>query len=81
MGSFARRLLYTLASSLVAHARRALKLNLAIEMILNDAFVRSITTNEIFGTGLVGLIDYVVDEPPIDNRQHLSRQGFGSGEK
>ena len=33
--------------------------------------------NKVLDTGLAGLIDDVLDERPVDHRQHLLRHGLG----
>ena len=52
-----------------------LKLICNVEMILDRAFAATRDKDHLFNTGLTRLIDRILDERAIDNRQHL----FGNG--
>ena len=56
---------------------RHFQLELAVEMILDNAFVASGDEYEMFDAGLAGLVDNVLDQWPVDDGQHLFRHGLG----
>ena len=46
-------------------------------MILDDALVAAGDEDEVLDAGLAGLVDDVLDQRPVDDRQHFFRHGFG----
>ena len=66
---------------LLALEQRHFELELAVEMILDDAFVAAGDEDEMLDAGLAGLVDDVLDQRPVDDRQHLLRHGLGGGQK
>ena len=58
-----------------------LQLELAIEVILNDCLVTAGDEDEILDTGFARLVDHMLDQRPIDHRQHFLRHGLGGGQK
>ena len=56
---------------------RALELELAVEMVLDDALVAAGDEDEMLDAGLARLVDHVLDQRPVDHRQHLLRHGLG----
>ena len=58
-------------------AQRQLQLELAVEMVLDHALVSPGHEDEMLDAGLPGLIDHVLDQRPVDDRQHLLRHGLG----
>ena len=57
--------------------QRHLQLELAVEMVLDDALVAPGDEDEMLDAGLAGLVDDVLDQRPVDHRQHLLGHGFG----
>ena len=57
--------------------QRHFQLDLAVEMILDDALVAPGDEDEMFDAGLAGFIDNVLDQRPVDHRQHFLRHGLG----
>ena len=60
---------------------RALEFELAVEMILDDTLVAPRHEDEMFDARLERLIDHILDERPVDDRQHLLRHGLGRGQE
>ena len=50
-------------------------------MILDRALVAACDKHEMLDTGGARLIDHVLDDGSINDRQHLFRDGFGRGQK
>ena len=50
---------------------------LAVEVILDDALVAAGDKDEVLNAGVAGLIDDVLNQRPVDHRQHLLWHGFG----
>ena len=57
--------------------QRHLEFELAVEMILDDALVAPGDEYEMLDAGLARLVDDVLDQRPVDDRQHLLRHGLG----
>ena len=66
---------------LLALAQRALELELAVEMVLDHALVAAGDEDEMLDAGLARLVDDVLDQRPVDHRQHLLRHGLGGGQE
>ncbi len=66
---------------LLALEQRHFELELAVEMVLDDALVAAGDEDEMLDAGLAGLVDDVLDERPVDDRQHFLRHGLGGGQK
>ena len=62
---------------LLALAQRHLELELAVEMVLDHALVAAGDEDEMLDAGLARLVDHVLDQRPVDHRQHLLRHGLG----
>src|SRR3546814_1069923 len=62
---------------LAAPCHRFLKLERVIEMILDQALAAAGHEDELFDARLAGLVDGILDERPVDDRQHLLWHGFG----
>src|SRR3546814_5255581 len=58
-------------------SHRFLKLERVIEMILDQALAAAGHEDELFDARLAGLVDGILDERPVDDRQHLLWHGFG----
>ncbi len=50
-------------------------------MILDDRLVAAGDEDEMLDAGLARLLDDVLDDRPIDDREHLLRHGFGGRQK
>ena len=57
------------------------ELELAVEMVLDDALVAAGDEDEMLDAGLARLVDHVLDQRPVDHRQHLLRHGLGGGQE
>ena len=53
------------------------KFELAVEMVLDHALVAAGDEDEMLDAGLAGLVHHVLDQRPVDDRQHFLRHGFG----
>jgi hypothetical protein len=61
----------------LAFGERVLKLELAVEVVLDDSLVAAGDEDEVLDAGLARLVDHVLDQRPVDHRQHLLRHGLG----
>ena len=61
--------------------QRHFQLELAVEMILDDALVAAGDEDEMLDAGLARLVDDVLDQRPVDDRQHFLRHGLGRGQE
>ena len=61
----------------LALEQRHFQLELAVEVILDDALVAAGDEDEMLDAGLAGLVHDVLDQRPVDHRQHLFRHGLG----
>ena len=50
-------------------------------MVLDDALVASGDENELLDARLARLVDHVLEDRPIDDRQHLLGDGLGRGQE
>ena len=66
---------------LLALEERDFQLELAVEMILDDALVASGDEDEMLDASLTGLVDHDLDERPVDHRQHLLGHSLGGGQE
>ena len=66
---------------LAAFGQRALELELAVEMVLDDALVAAGDEDEMLDAGRARLVDHMLDHRPVDDRQHLLGHGLGGGQK
>ena len=78
-GSASERLELLLSCS--ALRERALELELDVEVVLDDALVAAGDEDEVLDAGGARLVDHVLDDRPVDDRQHLLRHGLGGGQK
>src|SRR6516162_4309863 len=65
----------------LAVAQRHLELELTIEVILDDALVATGDEDEMLDAGLPRLVDDMLDQRPVDDRQHLLGHGLGGGQE
>ena len=54
-----------------------LELILLIEMVLDDALVTAGDEDEMLDPGLARLIDRILDQRPVNDRQHFLGHGLG----
>ena len=66
---------------LAALLQGQLELELAIEMVLDDALVAAGDEDEMLDAGLARLVDHVLDQRPVDDRQHLLGHRLGGGQE
>ena len=66
---------------LLALGQRQLELELAVEMVLDHALVAAGDEDEMLDAGLARLVDDVLDQRPVDDRQHFLRHGLGGGQE
>ena len=66
---------------LLALEQRHLQLELAVEMILDDALVAPGDEDEMLDAGLARFVDDVLDQRPVDHRQHFLGHGLGGGQE
>jgi hypothetical protein len=57
--------------------QRHLQLELAVEVVLDDALVAAGDEDEVLDPGLARLVDDMLDQRPVDHRQHLFRHRLG----
>jgi hypothetical protein len=50
-------------------------------MVLDDVLVSPCDKDEVLDAGLSGLVDNVLDERPVNDRQHFLRHCLGGREK
>ena len=74
-GQIARQQIEHLA--LLPLEQRHFQLELAVEMILDDALVAPGDEDEMLDAGLARLVDDMLDQRPVDHRQHFLRHGLG----
>ena len=65
----------------LAFVQGMLELELAVEMVLDDGLVAAGDENEMLDAGLARLVDDMLDQRPVDHRQHLLRHGLGGGQE
>src|SRR5258708_7591246 len=66
---------------LAALCQRVIELELDIEMILDNRLVAPGDEDEMLDAGLARLIDHILDDRPVDDGQHLLRNGLGGRKK
>ena len=66
---------------LAALGEHLLELELAVEMVLDDALVAAGDEDEMLDAGLARLVDHMLDQRPVDDRQHLLRHRLGGGQE
>jgi hypothetical protein len=62
---------------LAAPLERRVELELLVEMVLDRAFVAPRHEDEVLDAGRARLVDHVLDDRPVDHRQHLLRDRLG----
>ena len=62
---------------LAALRQRVVQLELHVEMILDDRLVAAGDEDEMLDAGLARLVDHILDDRPVDDRQHFLRDGLG----
>ena len=66
---------------LVAFLKRHFKLELPIEMVLDHRLVAAGHKDQVLDTGLASLVRHMLDQRPVDHRQHLFGHRFGRGKE
>ena len=66
---------------LAAPFQRRFKLDLLVEMVLDDSLVASGHENEMFDARFPGLVDHMLDDGPVDDGQHFLRHRFCRGKE
>src|SRR6516165_2539264 len=66
---------------LLSLEQRHFELELAVEMILDDRFVATGDENEMLDSGLAGFVNNMLNQRPIDHRQHLFGHRLGRGQE
>ena len=66
---------------LAALGERALQLELAVEMVLDDALVAAGDEDEMLDAGGLGLVDHMLDHRAVDDGQHLLGHRLGGGQE
>ena len=67
--------------ALLTVAQRHLQLELAVEVVLDDGLVAPGHEDEMLDAGLPGLVDHMLDQRPVDDRQHFLGHGLGGGQE
>ena len=62
---------------LAALGERIVELELDVEVILDDRLVAPGHEDEMLDAGLARLVDHILDDRPVDDGQHLLRNGLG----
>ena len=62
---------------LAARFERVLELELLVEMVLDDRFVAAGDEDEVLDAGLARLVHRVLDQRPVDDREHFLGHGLG----
>ncbi len=62
---------------LAAFGQRQLQLELAVEMVLDHALVAAGDEDQMLDAGLARFVDHVLDQRPVDHRQHFLRHRLG----
>ncbi len=58
-----------------------LQLELPVEMVFDDRLVAAGDEDEMLDAGLARLVDDMLDQRPVDDRQHLFGHGLGGGQE
>ena len=66
---------------LAALGQRQFQFELAVEMVLDHALVAAGDEDEMLDAGLARLVDHVLDQRPVDHRQHFLGHGLGGGQE
>ena len=66
---------------LAAHFERVFELELLVEMVLDHRFVAPGDEDEMLDPGLARLVDRVLDQRPVDDRQHFLGHRLGGGQE
>ena len=66
---------------LAALVQRVLQLELAVEVVLDDALVAAGDEDEMLDARRPRLVDHVLDHRAVDDRQHLLGHGLGGGQE
>ena len=61
--------------------QRGFQFKLAVEVVLDDAFVAAGDENEMLDAGFLRLVDDVLDQRTIDDGQHFLRHRLGGGKE
>mgnify|MGYP003345338993 CR=1 FL=1 len=79
VGEIARQQLQLVA--LATLSERLFELEHQVEMILDDALVPPRDEDEVLDAGFLCLVDDVLDQRAVDDRQHLLGHGLGGGKE
>ena len=66
---------------LAALRQRVVELELDVEMVFDDRLVAAGDEDEMLDAGLARLVDDILDDRPVDDRQHLLGDGLGGGQE
>ncbi len=66
---------------LAALRKRVVELELDVEMILDDRLVAAGDEDEVLDPRVARLVDDILDDRPVDDRQHFLRDGLGGREE
>ena len=66
---------------LLAFFQRCFELELLVEMVLDHALVAAGDEDEMLDAGLPRLVDDVLDQRPVHDRQHFLGHGLGGGQE
>jgi hypothetical protein len=65
----------------LATAKRSLQFDLAVEVILDDVLIAPCDKDEMLDTGFARFVDDILNERPVNDRQHFFRHCLGGWEK
>ena len=60
---------------------RELELELPVEMVLDNSFIAAGDEDEMLDSGFARLVHHVLDDRPVDHREHLLRHRLGGGQE
>ena len=66
---------------LAARDKRGVEFEHPVEMILDHALVAAGDEDEMLDPGFARLVDHVLDDRPVDYREHLLGHRLGGGQK
>ena len=77
----ARRMSWSSSAFLPRGRQRVLQLELAVEVVLDDALVAPGDEDEVLDAGGAGLVHHVLDQGAVDDGEHLLGHRLGGGKK
>ncbi len=66
---------------LAAFLQRAFELELTVEVVLDHRLIAAGDEDKMLDAGLARLVDHVLDQRPVHDRQHFLGHGFGGGQE